>query len=233
MPSFLIVIIAISYFYLQNLQAKKFIDYDIQGFDVSRHQGAIAWQEIDPKKYAFVFIKATEGGDYRDPSFLYNWQHAHAQNLKVGAYHFFRNCKSGAEQAQNYIQTVPKKANSLPPVIDLEFQWNCPEVTADELQKQIQIMANQLQQHYEKRPIFYTTPNYYQNYIQGKFDHYSLWLQDFKHQRATHDKRPWLFWQYSNQGKIKGITGDVDLNSFRGTAKDLQDLTKSEQHNQP
>lgn len=212
------------YQFEQNRYPKSFADYPVQGFDVSRHQGKIDWRKIDPARYQFVFIKASEGGDYQDPNFSHNWQQARDQGLKVGGYHFFRNCKSGAEQAANFIAMVPKVADSLPPVIDLEFQWQCPEVTAEQLQQQIAIMAQLLQKHYAKVPILYTTPNYYRSYLAAKFSQYPLWLQDFKQRPKAHESRPWLFWQYSQQGQIPGIAGAVDINIFRADRAALQQL---------
>ncbi|TXJ06213.1 MAG: lysozyme [Acinetobacter sp.] len=207
------------------VQPPHISDYAIHGFDVSHHQGDIAWRKIDQKHYAFVFIKATEGGDYQDPKFQMNWLNAREVGLKVGAYHFFRNCKTGAEQAENYIRTVPKKHDSLPPVMDLEFQWTCPEVTAEQLQQEITIMAQRLEQHYERKPIFYTTPKYYQAYIQAKLGHYPLWIQDTKKMPVRWDKRPWLFWQYSHTGKMAGVATVVDLNVFRGSRQQFMDFS--------
>lgn len=200
--------------------------FPIKGFDVSRHQGQITWKNIKTSQYQFVFIKATEGGDYQDPMFVENWKNAHQTKLIVGAYHYFRNCKSGEEQAKNYIATVPLNSNSLPPVIDLEFQWNCPLVTADQLQKEIQAMAMYLESYYGKRPILYTTPNYYKHYIVGYLSKYPIWFQDFKQKPSHTDPRPWLFWQYSQKGKISGIQGIVDFNLFRGTLTELQQLQR-------
>ncbi len=84
-------------------------NYPVQGFDVSHHQGDINWKMISPKKYQFVYLKATEGGDYKDDKFQDYWLEAREQGLHVGAYHFYRLCKDGASQAQNFIETVPIK----------------------------------------------------------------------------------------------------------------------------
>jgi lysozyme len=40
----------------------------VQGLDVSHHQGEIRWGEV-PKSFSFVYIKATEGGDFKDKKF--------------------------------------------------------------------------------------------------------------------------------------------------------------------
>jgi lysozyme len=34
----------------------------------------------------------------------------------------------------------------------------------------------------------------------------------------------WVFWQFSDKGRVKGIEGDVDLNVFNGKIKDLDGL---------
>ena len=203
-----------------------FNHHAVQGFDVSHHQGEIDWALV-PKQFSFVYLKATEGGDYQDPNFKANWQGARQQGFKVGAYHYYRYCTAVERQTAHFIASVPKHADSLPPVIDIEFQYNCPGLTAQQLKHNLHLMAQALEQHYGKRPIFYTTPNFYRIYLQTEFAYYPLWIQDLKHQPDPHDPRPWLIWQYSQQGKIDGITGDVDRNVFRGNAADLAWLTIS------
>lgn len=63
-------------------------EYPVKGFDVSHHQGDIQWQQISPKSYQFVYLKATEGGDFKDRKFQDYWLQAREQGLTVGAYHF-------------------------------------------------------------------------------------------------------------------------------------------------
>jgi lysozyme len=92
--------------------------FPIQGIDVSEHQGEIDWTRIDRRSVNFVFIKATEGGDFRDRQFQRNWLGAKNAGIARGAYHFFTFCKVGAVQAQNFIDTVPVDREILPPVID-------------------------------------------------------------------------------------------------------------------
>ncbi|MFV5422747.1 GH25 family lysozyme, partial [Acinetobacter baumannii] len=72
-------------FYQQKAIAQ---DYPVQGFDVSHHQENINWKKISPKKFQFVYLKATEGGDYKDPKFQENWLKAREHGFHVGAYHF-------------------------------------------------------------------------------------------------------------------------------------------------
>src|SRR3990172_4519727 len=94
--------------------------YPVVGIDVSNHQGVIDWPKVRASGIAFAYIKATEGGDFRDKSFERNWQDSAKAGMPRGAYHFFTACKSGAEQAGNFIAAVPRESGSLPPVIDVE-----------------------------------------------------------------------------------------------------------------
>jgi len=95
--------------------------FPIRGVDVSRHQGKIDWQKVAGDDIAFAYIKATEGGDWRDPQFKTNWRGARNAGLATGAYHFFTMCRSGAHQAKNFLAALPDKDSMLPPVVDLEF----------------------------------------------------------------------------------------------------------------
>ncbi|MFN3074513.1 GH25 family lysozyme [Acinetobacter sp. TY2] len=204
--------------------------YTIKGFDVSHHQGEINWKKISPQQYQFVYLKATEGGDYQDDHFQNYWLKAREQGLHVGAYHFFRLCRDGAIQAQNFIATVPNKPDALPPVIDLEYDNNCINThTKEQLLKQIQIMHDQLRSHYDKQPIFYTSKAFYNIVLLGEFKNTPIWIREYKEQPNLKDGRKWTFWQHNNQGKISGIEKPVDLNVFYADAQAWQQFLKKSQ----
>jgi lysozyme len=89
------------------------------GLDVSNHQGAIDWERVAGDDIDFVYIKATEGGDFVDSRFEDNWRGAGAAGLDRGAYHFFTLCRTGADQARNFLDVVPHLEAELPLAIDL------------------------------------------------------------------------------------------------------------------
>ena len=193
-------------------------EYPIKGFDVSHHQGEIEWRKISPKTFQFIYLKATEGGDFKDRKFQDNWIQAREQGFLVGAYHFYRLCRDGRIQAQNFIETVPNKADALPPVIDLEYDSNCINTyTKEQLLKEIQVMHDQLYQHYGKQPIFYISKSFYNIILAGHFTKTPLWVREYQSKPDLKNNPAWLFWQHTNQGKIKGISKEVDLNVFYGS----------------
>lgn len=208
--------IVVYIFLFQNRPASA-NEYPIKGFDVSHHQGDIQWNKISPKTYSFVYLKATEGGDFKDRKFQENWLKARENGFLVGAYHFYRLCRDGNIQAQNFIETVPKKANALPPVIDLEYDSHCINTfTRDELLKEIQFMHDKLYQHYGKQPIFYISKSFYNIVLAGEFKNTPLWVREYQGEPLLKGNPNWLIWQHTNQGKITGIPTIVDLNVFNG-----------------
>lgn len=218
------LVIALYYGWLRfNYPSSK--DYPVKGLDISHHQGQIDWTKINPNEFQFVFIKASEGETFKDPQFLTNWQNAKARGLKVGAYHFFTFCKSGTVQAQNFINSVPQIADALPPVMDLEYFGNCRlQQSKTQLIAEIKTMESMLFKHYQKKPIFYVTAEFYNEYISGDFLDNPLWYRDIYRKPNIQDNRTWTFWQFTNRGNVDGINTFVDMNVFAGSQQDFSKL---------
>ena len=192
--------------------------FPVRGIDISHHQGEIRWQELDRQNIHFIYMKATEGGDFVDRHFAANWEAARQLDIARGAYHFYTFCKPGREQAANFLANVPDEAGLLPPAIDLEFGGNCskrPARTAllDELHKFISL----LEKAYRKRPILYVTNPFLEKYLQQDLPDYQLWIRDVYNR--PNPPRDWIIWQYNARGYQRGIDGFVDLNVFKGTHK--------------
>ena len=195
-------------------------EYPVKGFDVSHHQKDIQWSKISPKKYQFVYLKATEGGDFKDTKFQDNWLQAREQGLNVGAYHFYRLCRDGKIQADNFIASVPKKSDALPHAIDLEYDSKCINTySKEQLIKEISEMHDRLYHHYGKQPIFYTSKSFYNIVLAGEFKQTPLWVREYNGLPDLKNNPKWLIWQHTNQGNIQGIPTSVDLNVFSGDQK--------------
>jgi lysozyme len=203
--------------------------FPVQGIDVSHHQGEIDWQEIaKPAAVRFVFIKATEGGDYVDPRFAKNWDGAKRAGLVRGAYHFFTFCRSGAEQAANYLAAVPGDGGALPVTIDLEFGGNCArKPTPDELIAELRAFVGAVQAVDPRKPIFYVTPEFFSEYIEGRagaFPAHHLWLRNVFFEPSSEPCKGWSIWQFANNGLVGGISDPVDLNAFCGDREEFTRL---------
>jgi len=203
--------------------------YPVRGIDISHHQTDIDWEILARARLDFVFIKATEGGDHRDTKFGEYWKRAGELGLARGAYHYFTFCKSGEEQAENYIRTVPDGPGLLPPVIDLEYGGNCSaRPPKDELIKEIGEFSDIVERKYGSRPLIYTTNQSYRDFISGELPGYMIWIRDIYATPRLADGRGWSFWQYTNRGRLWGIDGFVDLNVFNGTREEFKTLLSTD-----
>lgn len=198
-------------------------EFPIQGVDVSHHQGEIDWNRIPKGEVQFAFIKATEGGDHKDKRFEMNWKAAKENGIIPGAYHFFSFCKTGKEQATNIISSAPKESGTLPPAIDLEYGGNCEDRPSKSVFiKELAILSDSIYAHYGERPILYSTPTFYAEYMEGEMQDHVLWARSIFGRPGMSDERDWQFWQFTNKGELSGINGPVDLNVFHGDQNDLE-----------
>lgn len=204
--------------------------YEVKGIDVSHYQGTIDWPELADQDLDFAFIKATEGSGHVDECFYDNWQAAGKTELCIGAYHFFSFDSEGSKQAQFYIDTVGSLNGKLAPAVDVEFygdkEKNPPP--KEEVVKQLQEMLTVLEEHYQVKPVIYTTYKVYHRYIKDEFTAYPLWIRNVYYQPLLTAGNTWTFWQYTDTAVLEGYQGAekyIDMNVFRGTREELQELT--------
>ena len=199
--------------------------YKTQGLDISHHQEKVNWTRVDPK-YKFIILKATEGQNFLDTDFLYNWNNARLNGFVVGAYHFFTMTSSGAAQADFYISKVSDFDKTLPPIIDLEISTK--KYKKKDVMKNLEEMVDKLEKHYKKRVIFYVNYNTYNAYIKGEFPKNKIWITDYKYFPRIKENNRWVIWQVSRRGRIEGIPGFTDKNVLRKgmTVEDLIEQNK-------
>lgn len=189
-------------------------EYPVVGIDISKHNGNVDFKQLAADSLSFVFIKATEGNEYVDPTFHRNYALAKQAGLKVGAYHYFRMAKNGTVQAYNFLKSVKDKEIDLPLVIDVEEWGNDIFVDRDEAVKRLVKMVECIENNNYKVMI-YTNKDGYKKFIRGNLDDKLLWLCTFKQPEKVVDYN-WTILQYSHWGEVAGIDGEVDLDVFNG-----------------
>lgn len=193
--------------------------YAIHGIDVSYAQGKIDWQKVkgmeeDSVHISFAFIKATEGIMLVDPYFQRNWREAPKVGIICGAYHYFKPSKSGKWQAKFFLQTVKIEKGDFPPVVDIE-ELNGTD--PNKMRQGLKEFLNHIQNRTGVKPIIYSGISFYQDYLQGYFDGYPLWIAHYHHaQLNVSPDIKWIFWQHSDRATINGINHVVDFDAFRG-----------------
>lgn len=199
----------------------------IEGIDVSYFQETVDWHAVARDDIRFAYIKATEGGDRLDERFHENFAGAARAGVLRGAYHFWYHCRPGIEQAAWFIRNVPRDDNALPPVLDIEWTPTSPTCTkrppASEIYADMQAFLDALEAHYGKRPVIYTSVDFFADRLVGAFERYPLWVRStaVKPGEAYGD-RPWHFWQYTSTGRVAGVKGNADRNVFYGSEADFR-----------
>lgn len=198
--------------------------YTVHGTDVSKYQAEIDWPTAKASGISFAFIKATEGGDRVDDYFARNWTAAKSAGVPRSAYHFYYFCRTAAEQARWFIRNVPKDASALPPVLDME--WNHLSPTCKlrppgaTVRSEMRIFLDIVSRHYGKKPIIYTSIDFFEDNGLAGFQGYPFWLRSVSaHPDERYGKHPFLFWQYTGTGVVPGMKGDADINVFNGGEK--------------
>jgi len=201
----------------------------VPGIDVSYWEGGIDWKKVRGDGVRYMFTKATEGEGYADPTLGDNWVGAKSVGILRGAYHFFHPNMNPVKQADHFINAVKKLNDNgeLPPVLDLEVTDN---IASNAIIDRAKSWLDRVEQQLKKRPIIYSSPGFlkYNFVVAGGgpplwTKDYVLWIANYGVQQPFLPKGwlKWIFWQYSESGKVNGINSGVDLNWFNGTVDDL------------
>ena len=187
----------------------------VHGIDLSHYQGEVFWETVgENTKMAYVYLKATEGGDHIDAQYERNIDLAHRYGLKVGSYHFFRPKTPLATQLQNFITQCRPGEQDLIPMIDVETTGGLP---TDEFCDSLLIFLDMVEQAYHQQPLIYTFRNFYNRHLIGQINDYKLMIAMYTEEEPVlADGRDITMWQYTSHGRIIGIRGSVDKSRFMG-----------------
>lgn len=197
--------------------------YSIRGIDVSHHQGEIDWERLknasvnrDP--ISFVIIKATEGTDFTDENFVYNITEARRNGFICGAYHFFLPSESPTKQAEYFLQHVNLEDGDFPPVLDIEHKGDLDD---RQIYEAALTWLKIVEDHYGIKPIIYTNYNFKMQYLNDSvMNSYPYWIAHYYVDSLKY-KGEWKLWQYTDNGKLEGISNTVDFNLYNGSMYDL------------
>ncbi len=180
------------------------------GVDVSNHQKDIDWGAVAGDDISFVYVKATEGGDWVDDWFGVNWAGAREAGLQSGAYHFFPLCRPGAEQAANFLSVAPPVDDALPHAVDLELRGNCDDRPDQEwLNGELGVFVDEVESATGQPIVLYVGDQFDDRYhVTNTYDR-QVWHRSIF---SRPDFDDWWIWQASAKARVSGIDGGVDLN---------------------
>ena len=196
--------------------------YRVHGIDVSHYQGDIDWKMLGQTRQGqfpiqFIFMKATEGGDYTDDRFAANFDSARVHGFVRGAYHFYNPKTDANKQADFFIQSVKLEPGDLPPVLDIEKKGK----DMKKLQVDLKVWLRKVENHYGVKPIIYASYKFKTRYLNDSvFNTYPYWIAHYYVDSVRYEG-DWRFWQHTDVGTLPGIDEKVDLNVFNGSKNEL------------
>lgn len=173
-----------------------------------------------------VIAKATEGTNYRDPTFETNRNMAHAAGLLFGAYHFIRPGDAWA-QADFFLKTVGD-----PSGLCLVLDWEDPRVPISAAQQFCERVAQKTGGY----PVMYS----YGAMLRGLsvmsrerktfWSKTKLWIAEYNatlHEALKEVWPHWWLWQFTGDGAgmgphdIPGVGKNVDVSMYNGDPNKL------------
>jgi len=210
----------------------------ILGIDVSHYQETIDWNLVENDGKVFAFAKATEGFTYDDPNFQTYMTNGINAGVIMGAYHFARpDNNSATDEANHFVSVAGDYIGDgfLPPVLDLEdpnANTHLDQLfTAGELTTWVQTWLDRVEALTGVRPIIYLN-TYYAGFLNASLNTYGLWIakpgtSPTEEPTDLGNWTDWLFKQYSWEGSVNGISGNVDLDVFNGTTTDFENMIQT------
>lgn len=189
----------------------------LHGIDISKWQGKIDFRRVKEAGIRVVYIKATQGTSYVDPDFERNYRDAEKEGLAIGFYHYVtaRTTAEARNEARFFASHIKGKTQHAKPAMDFEDFGDLTRTEIREIAIQFLITLEQ-ETHHE--PVIYSdASNASHKFADDRLRKYPLWIADYGVDRPDMENiwHYWSGWQYTDRGRIDGISGDVDEDRFK------------------
>ena len=226
-------------------------DQVVEGVDVSSFNGTIAWDAVKSGGRDFAFIKVSQGTYNKQTATIGTyWPGALAAGVIRSPYHFFDPTDDGVAQANYFLTQLAAdgglQVGDLPPMLDIEcpvsssqsssmsqdpnceYTGNDGWVDSATLQQRIFDWLDTVQTATGMTPIIYSYVSWFAStgVTDARLANYPLYIASYN--ACATIPSPWttaVFWQYSASGTGAGISGNVDVDRFFGSAADLATYT--------
>ena len=181
--------------------------------DVSTWQGSIDFKKVKSAGYDYVIIRAGYGKEksQKDNMFETNYKKAKSAGLKVGAYWFSyaMSPSTATAEADACLSCIKGKKFELPVYYDMEYQ-PAMSTSNSNYTKMAVNFCNKLKSNGFKSGVYSSASvyDYLLNRKTLKNNGISIWNAEW----YTKPSITCDVWQYSETGRINGISTNVDLN---------------------
>lgn len=198
------------------------------GIDVSSHQGKINWKNVKNDGIEFAMIRAgyrgyKEGNIVEDKMFSENISNALQEGIEVGVYFFSQaiTTEEAKEEARFVLDLIKDYSIKYPVAFDMEIvgeEDRINNISNKKKTKIAKVFCDEIKNSGYKSMV-YGNLSWLGNIIDlTSISQHELWLAQYSHE--PHFPYKFSIWQYTDEGNVKGIKGNVDLNlSFEPITK--------------
>lgn len=192
----------------------------IKGIDVSKHNGTINWSKVKNDGVKFAIIRGGYGNTTVDPKFKNNIEGAIAAGLDIGVYWFSYaiNTTKAKEEANKCLEVLkPYKSKITYPVF-FDFEYDSVNYAKKQGINISKTAASNMAKVFLKEikdagyiAGMYTNLDFSNRYFTSEvLSAYDVWIAQYSSKCLYKGK--YTMWQYSEKGKVAGISGNVDMN---------------------
>lgn len=184
-----------------------------KGIDISEWQTDVDYMKLKAQGVEFAIIRCGFGknSNQKDKMFEKHYAGLKYAGIKVGCYlySYCNKVENAILEARNCLEFIKGKQFDLPIFYDLEDKITRPCGRIEITQMAINF-CNEIEKAGYKAGI-YANLDWFTNLIDiNKVKNYKLWLAEWTNKPTNNFH--YDYWQYTDKGKVEGITGNVDLN---------------------
>ena len=192
---------------------------ELRGIDVSAYNTVTNYQEVAKEGIRVAILRITEKGNAVDPTFERNDKGFREAGIKTGVYKYSYalNVSQAQEEARKVLGVLKGRTLDFPVFYDME--WSQQRILSKgELTDIVKAFREVIVEGGYSFGI-YCNLDWYRNVLDTKALPYDYWLAAYPYNDRgviVESLRPsvGIGWQYSSKGRLKGITGDVDMDVF-------------------
>lgn len=202
---------------------------EIKGIDVSSNQGKPDWAKVSKSGVKFAILRIYQKAGV-DSSFEYNYKGCKSNGILVGGYKYSYALTpaQAIDEAEDVIAALNGRGLDFPAFYDLE--WTNQRKLGKQAIENIAVAFLARMKKAGYKVGIYCNYDWYKNCLSDALKQYDCWIANYPKKEldnGTLQERlrvpVGVGWQYSEHGKVSGISGNVDMNVFY---KDYRETTQ-------
>lgn len=193
---------------------------ELKGIDVSSNQGKPDWAKVAKSGVKFAILRVHQRSGI-DNSFEYNYKGCKSNGILVGGYKYSYALTpaQAIDEAEDVIAALNGRGLDFPVFYDLE--WSNQRKLGKQAIENIAVAFLTRMKKAGYKVGVYCNYDWYKNCLSNALKQYECWIANYPKKEldnGTLQERlrvpVGVGWQYSEHGKVSGISGNVDMDVF-------------------